>query len=300
MSVIECRNLTKTYRQFHALNDLSMEIRENTITGLIGRNGAGKTTLLKIIAGFLRSTSGEVMVFGQKPFNSLTVSANMIFIDENLVFPAAFCLEEILKEAGKFYQNWDQELAFNLLEYYNLNPKISHQHLSKGTKSIFNTIIGLAARCPLTILDEPTTGMDSVARKDFYRALLKDYMEVPRTIIFSSHQLNEVENLLEDILLIKYGRKCLHIPVLELKEYAVALQGDSAEINGFILEDDVLHRENFAKDQAYLIVRNHLSETRLAEMKLAGIEIAPVSAEDACNYLTMYHNGGIDDVYRKN
>jgi ABC-2 type transport system ATP-binding protein len=184
MDVISCEGLTKTFGRVKAVSELSFTIEENRITGLIGPNGAGKTTLLKIIAGYMRASSGQITVFSENPFNSLKVSSNMIFIDENMKFAPSFSLSEIMLAASSFYKNWDMELAKGLFDYFSLDPKQQHHNLSKGMKSTFNMIIGLAARCPLTIFDEPTSGMDAGVRKDFYRAMLKDYLQKPRNIIF--------------------------------------------------------------------------------------------------------------------
>lgn len=216
MNVVESHHLTKSYGRIKALDDLSFSIEENKITGLIGRNGAGKTTLLKIIVGYLMPTGGELLVYGRKPFNSLFVSQKVMFVDYQMAFPAAFTLEDIIKEAGAFYPDFDSTLAYGLADYFSINLHQRHGNLSKGTKSTFNAIIGLSSHCPLTLFDEPTTGMDAAVRKDFYRAMLKDYLAHPRTILLSSHLLSEVEELLEDILLIDRGRKCLQLPVVEL------------------------------------------------------------------------------------
>ena len=137
MNAIEVNQLTKTFGSFKALDELSFQIKENTITGLIGRNGAGKTTLLKIAAGFLRKTSGDIRVLNEQPFNNLKVSANMIFIDDNMNFPTALTLQELLEAAGSFYENWDDELATRLFNYFSFDPKGSHYHLSKGMTSMF-------------------------------------------------------------------------------------------------------------------------------------------------------------------
>ena len=148
MKVIECKDLTKTYLRRNVLNKLSFTIKENTITGLVGRNGAGKTTILKIISGLIKETSGEIKVFSERPFNNLNVSANSIFIDDQMSFPQALQLGEILEVAGSFYPNWDQDLAKRLFDYFSFDSKHYHQRLSKGKTSTFNMIIGLAARCP--------------------------------------------------------------------------------------------------------------------------------------------------------
>jgi ABC-2 type transport system ATP-binding protein len=296
VSVIECENLIKEQGQLKALNDLSFTIEENTITGLIGRNGAGKTTLLKILAGFWRSTSGEVKVFENRPFNNLLVSANTIYIDDQMDFPTALTLKEVLKEAGRFYELWDQQLAQRLFDYFSFHPKQIHQNLSKGKKSTFNMIIGLASRCPLTMFDEPTTGMDAAVRKDFYRALLKDYIAHPRTIIISSHHLEEVEDLLEDVLLLESGKNHLHLPMDELKTYAVGLTGRTEIILQWTYHKDVIYQKNMDHDTTYVVVKNDYFP--LDQAKRLGIRISPVPASDLCVYLTNKTKGGIDDVFK--
>lgn len=302
MNVVECLDVSKSYRTVRAVDNLTFSLAANTITGLIGRNGAGKTTLLKLIAGYLRPTAGKVTVFGQEPFDNIQVAANLIFVDDRMTFPASFTLHEILQTVGEFYPNWDNELALKLMDYFALNPRYSHSWLSKGTQSTFNAIVGLAARCPLTIFDEPTSGMDAAVRKDFYRALLKEYMGHPRTVILSSHLLNEIENILEDVLLIQNGTKRLHLPIDELNDYALGLRGSAAQV-GRLLDGlsgpDVLHRENFAPDTIFAVVKNDFTDSQLQELRKAGIEIAAVSAEDVCVFLTAAAKGGIDDVFAR-
>jgi ABC-2 type transport system ATP-binding protein len=287
----------KRYGRGNALRNLSFTLAENSITGLIGRNGAGKTTLLSIIAGLQKQSSGEVRVFSENPFNNLKVSANTIFVHGNMTFPAAMTLKELLQTAGSFYHNWNNQLAERLLEYFSLDPSQNHNNLSKGMKSTFNMIVGLAARCPLTIFDEPTSGMDAGVRKDFYRALLKDYISSPRTIILSSHLLNEVEDILEDILLIKEGEKCLHMPVEDMKEYAIGISGPAAAVESWITEREIIHQQAAGVNGTYAVVRNVFSEEGLERARLQGLEMTPVSADSLCMYLTSKTKGGIDHVF---
>lgn len=299
MKVIECTDLTKTYLRNKVLDNLTFSIEENTITGLVGRNGAGKTTLLKIIAGFIKETTGDVKVFSEKPFNSLNASVNSIFVDDLMNFPPALQLHELLDVAGSFYPNWDKQLAQRLFEYFSFDPKNYHNRLSKGKTSTFNMIIGLAARCPLTIFDEPTTGMDAAVRKDFYRALLKDYLAFPRTIILSSHHLNEIEDLLEDVLLLKDGRKYLHLPISELKEWAIGLKGSTETLLDWTKNKEIIYQNHVGLDTMYAVVKNDFAETSLRKMNLAGLEITPVRSSDLCVYLTNNSKGGIDDVFNE-
>ncbi|WP_342429463.1 ABC transporter ATP-binding protein [Neobacillus sp. FSL H8-0543] len=297
MNVIKCSGLTKVYGRTKALNNLSFTIEENKITGLIGRNGAGKTTLLKIIAGYLKETSGELKVFSEHPFNNLNASANTIFIHDQMNLPTALNLKEILEVAASFYQNWDRGLAERLFDYFSLNPMQHFDGLSKGMKSTFTMILGISARCSLTIFDEPTTGMDAAVRKDFYRALLKDYIANPRTIIISSHHLNEIEDLLEDILLMRDGKELLHIPVADLKEWAIGVQGKSSNVNEWTTGKEILYTKNIAVNHMYVVVKNELTEMERQNAKTAGLEFTNVSSSDLCVYLTSKKKGGIDDVF---
>jgi ABC-2 type transport system ATP-binding protein len=299
MNVIEIRGLSKTYGRIHALDHLSASFAANKITGLIGRNGAGKTTLLKLIAGYLRPNGGELKVLSQSPFNNLKVSANSILVNDNMTFPETFMLSDILKEIAPFYANWQAPLAEALFDYFRLNPQQRHSNLSKGTKSTFNAIIGIASRCPVTLFDEPTSGMDSAVRKDFYRALLKDYLDAPRTIILSSHLLGELDEILEDILLIDQGKEFLHLPVLEIKEYALGLRGNTQVLRGCVAEQDIIYQEEFGKDSLYLVVKATSLEGKISGIKAQGIEAVPVPIDDLCNYLTSKTKGGINDVFKR-
>jgi ABC-2 type transport system ATP-binding protein len=296
MKVIECKDLGKKFFRKSILNGLTFSIEENTITGLIGRNGAGKTTLLKILSGFIKETTGEVRIFDRQPFNSLQVSANSIFVDDQMSFPPALQLHEILEEAGRFYPNWDMKLAMGLFDYFAFDPKHYHNLLSKGKTSTFNAIVGLAARCPLTLLDEPTTGMDEAVRKDFYRALLKDYIAFPRTIVISSHHLNEIEDLLEEVLLIKDGKVKLHMPISDLKEWAIGIKGPSEKVLAMTEGKEILYKNHMGMDTIYVVVENDYS---VGELEKAGLEITSVRASDLCVYLTNDSKGGIDDVFNQ-
>lgn len=298
MNIIECRNVTKRYGRKEVLSGVNFSIKEHTITGLIGRNGAGKSTLLKLIAGFLKETSGEIRVFNEKPFNSLNVAANSIFIDDEMSLPPALQLQDVLEAAGKFYPHWDAELAWRLFDYFSFEPWQYHTRLSKGKTSTFNAIIGLASRCPLTIFDEPTTGMDEATRKDFYRALLKDYLAYPRTIILSSHHLEEIEDLLENVLLLKDGKVYLHEPMTELNRWALRVKGPTNMVRKLIANQEVIQQRNLGMYSLEAVIKNQLSLEEEQEAYLAGLDLSPVPISDLFIYLTNETKGGIDDVFR--
>ncbi len=299
MEIVKCKDLSKNYQQYKVLNKVSFTITENKIVGLIGRNGAGKTTLMKLIAGLTQSTSGHIEVFSEHPFNSLRVSANSIYIDDRIDFPGSLTLSEILKEAKRFYANWDHELALRLFDYFGFENSQYHQSLSKGKESVFNAIIGIASRCALTIFDEPATGLDAAARKDFYRALLKDYLAFPRTIIISNHYFEEMEDLLEEVILLHKGELYLHQSVEELKESVVRLQGSRNVMNAWLAGKRVLDERQVSED-IYAVVENSFSKEEIINMKREGIQVSPMSASDILLYLTKDEKGGIDDALNGN
>lgn len=136
MRVIVCSELVKSYRDRKVLNHVSFSIEENTITGLVGRNGAGKTTLLKILAGLLKKSQGDIHVFKEYPFNSLNVSANTVYIDNQMPFPATLTLSDILQQGQHFYENWDMNFARRLFDYFSFEPNEFYENLSKGKKRV--------------------------------------------------------------------------------------------------------------------------------------------------------------------
>ncbi|MFS0635981.1 ABC transporter ATP-binding protein [Mesobacillus foraminis] len=296
MKVIDSHNLTKNFLRTQVLDHLTFSIEENKITGLIGRNGAGKTTLLKLIAGLIRPSAGDIQVFSENPFNNLNISLNSVFIDDQMSFPPALQLSDILKEAARFYPNWNDPLAKRLFDYFSLDSKGYHHRLSKGKISTFNSILGIASRCPLTIFDEPTTGMDEGVRKDFYRALLKDYISHPRTILISSHHLDEIEELLEDILFLHEGKKLLQVPASSLKEYAIGIKGPKETIQKVTAGNETLFKKTSGMNTIYAVVKNS-SGTLAQEAQSAGLEVLPVRSSDLFVYLTSKTKGGIDDVF---
>lgn len=296
MTVIEFIDVTKTYGSRTVLNKMNFSIRQGVLTGIIGRNGVGKSTLLKIVVGHTQATSGDVHVFSVNPFNSLKVSANSILVDDSMSFSDKLTLKDILKEAGRFYPNWDGPLAQRLFDHFSFHSNARQMDLSKGKKSTFNAIIGLASHCPLTIFDEPTTGMDTVARKDFYRALLKDYIAHPRTILVSSHHLEEIEDLLEDILLIHNKTALFHGPTTDLQGMFVSLIGKEEKISTFIADREIFSSQingSFSE----ILVKNTFTSDEKVKLHTQDIQLVPVSADDAYVALTTGTKGGIDHVF---
>lgn len=292
MSLIECHDLTKKYKDTIALNNFSCKIDENKIIGLIGRNGAGKTSFLKICAGYIKPTSGEINIFGQKVFDNINVLGNMIFIDEEIQYDTNLRLKDILELGKAYYKNWDEDFAKKLLAFFGLNEKKKYKKLSRGMKTQFNIIMGISSRMPLTIFDEPTLGLDAAFRKEFYNILLKDYMNHPRTIIISSHLLNEIENLLEEIILIDKGELVLHKPIEAIQNYAVILNGKKDIIEEFIKNKEILSNDQLGNN-LIVGIKNDLSKDELTYLNENNIDVSKMSAQDVCINLTSKGKEGV-------
>lgn len=293
--MIQCMNVKKSYGAKRVLTNVNFSIEEHKIVALVGRNGAGKTTLLKMLAGHLKPTKGQLLIEQLAPFNNLTVALNTVFIHEGMMFPTNFTLKQILQAAGSFYPSYEQELAMKLAQYAQIDLRSFYDKLSKGQAATFRLIYGLCARCAYTYLDEPMNGMDDSIRADFYRAILKEYIAMPRTMIVSTHYLNEMRSLAEDVLILHNGQIELHTTADELSQFALKITGPKEAVVAAIGEATVLQvSEETGFYEAYVLA------TELDEQKLQSLQLSvqPVEAHVTARLLTAGRQGGIDDVYR--
>ncbi|MGO1575677.1 ABC transporter ATP-binding protein [Agrococcus casei] len=240
--VIETSALSKHYKAVKAVNDLTVSFDENRIHGLLGRNGAGKTTLMQLLTGQLFATSGDIRVFGESPLENTTVMQRTCFIQEGQTYPDGFEPRHVISIAAGMHEKWDQQRADELVEMFELPMKRKIKKLSRGQLSAIGIIVGIASRADLTFFDEPYLGLDAVARKNFYDALLADYAAHPRTILISSHHIDEVAPLLETVTVIDNGELLMQHDVEELADAAFAFAGTRAAVDQFAGSVQVLER----------------------------------------------------------
>lgn len=242
MTVIQMQNVSKEIKSRVILNHLNFNFEENQIIGFLGKNGSGKTSLMKIIAGEWDTTSGDVLVNGQKPFNNQNVLGKICFIQEGNNFPSHMKISDLLKLCKNFYPNWNHDIADTLLTLFDLDSTKRIKELSKGMESAVGVLVGIASRSEITIFDEPYIGMDANARKKFYQFLLNDYVEMPRTIIFSTHLIDEVSTLFQKVYVINKGKLLLEISTEELQEVVYSISGPREEMekikDQFIILDE--------------------------------------------------------------
>jgi len=276
-AVIEVAGLTKTFGSVTAVNDVSFTVEENKIYGLLGRNGAGKTTLMQLLTGQDFATSGSIEVFGQSPVENAKVLQRVSFIKESQRYPEDFKPKHVFKSAPWFFANWDQDFADRLIADFRLPVDRRIKKMSRGQVSAIGVIVGLASRAPLTFFDEPYLGLDAVARQIFYDRLLEDYANHPRTVILSTHLIDEVANLLEHVVVIDEGRIIIDEDADTLRGSATAVVGTSLAVDAFVGTREVLHRDGIGGLASVTVAG--LSEKERADARAAGLELSPVSLQ---------------------
>ncbi|MBW5445595.1 ATP-binding cassette domain-containing protein [Cohnella sp. CFH 77786] len=283
--VVSAKGLTKTYGSFKAVDDVSFSLEENRIYGLLGRNGAGKTTIMHLLTAQLFPTGGELKVFGEEPYENNRVLSRLCFIKESQKYPETFRIRDVLETAGTFFPNWDREYALALSEQFRLPLKRKMKKLSRGMLSSVGIVIGLASRAPLTIFDEPYIGLDAVARSLFYDRLLEDYAEHPRTVILSSHLIDEVSGMLEHVLLIDNGRLLLDEDADALRGGAYSVAGTGARVEEFARGRRVIRRDSFGSLASATVMGTLDGEAR-GHADSLGLETAAVSLQQLIVHLT--------------
>jgi ABC-2 type transport system ATP-binding protein len=276
--VIEVRNLTKRYKEKVVLDDVSFDVQEDTIYGLLGRNGAGKTTAMSILTAQNLPTSGEVRVFGENPYENARVLSRMCFVRESQKYPDDATPRHAFASARLFFPRWEQELADELVDEFQLPMKRTIKKLSRGQLSAVGVIIGLASRAEITFFDEPYLGLDAVARQTFYDRLLADYAEHPRTILLSSHLIDEVANLLERVLVIDEGRIIMDESTDDARAQATNVVGNAAAVEEAVNGREVIHRESLGRVTSVTFL-GRLDDTERAALAEAGLDLAPVSLQ---------------------
>lgn len=294
--MIRCEQLQRSFSKNEVLSSVTLQIDEPKIIALVGHNGAGKSTLLRILAGRLKPTKGEVWIDEQNPFQNLQIAERSIFIEDVMEFPQHFKLSQLFYWASQFYPNWQQEIAEKLCDYAGLNLSRYYKHLSKGQAATFRLIYGLCTRCDYTYLDEPMNGMDESIRDDFYKVILKEYIEHPRMMMISTHYLKEVKQLVEDIVILHDGKIKMHASIDELDQYALQISGSDEAVRKVLPADGILHFES-KPPYAEAVVEASKLNAELA--KQYEIQVRPVDAQVASRYLTAHRQGGIADVYNK-
>lgn len=229
-SLVSARGVTKRFGSFAAVDNVSFEIEAGKILGLIGPNGAGKTTLLKALLG-LTDCEGELSVMGLDPFRQRKrLMQNICFIADVAVLPRWIKVTQLLDYVEAIHPNFSRKRAEELLQQTKIKSASKVKELSKGMVTQLHLSIIMSIDAKLLVLDEPTLGLDIIFRKEFYANLLNDYFDEERTILVTTHQVEEIENLLTDVMFINDGKILLDLPMDAIADnyVEIAASGEKA------------------------------------------------------------------------
>jgi ABC-2 type transport system ATP-binding protein len=218
-TAIEIRGLTRRFGRKTALDAVSLTVPRGAVFGLVGENGAGKTTLIKHVLGLLRAAAGSVRVFGRDPVRDpVSVLSRIGYLSEENDLPGWMRVDELLRYVRAFYPGWDDAYAEELRQAFGLNPAARVKDLSKGQRARAGLLIALAYRPDLLVLDEPSSGLDPLVRRDILVAIIRTIADEGRTVLFSSHLLDEVERVSDHVALIHQGRIALCAGLDDVKQ----------------------------------------------------------------------------------
>jgi ABC-2 type transport system ATP-binding protein len=275
---ISAAELTRRYRGQLALDHVTFDLEPGSITGLLGRNGAGKTTLLRILAGHEFASAGAVTVLGASPVENETILRQMVFVREDQTYPD-LKVGRAVQVASWFYPNWSHDLAGALLEEFSLPVNRKVKKLSRGMRSALGIVIGLAARAEVTLFDEPYAGLDPVSRQLFYDRLLADYAEYPRTVLLSTHLIDEAAGLFERVVVIDRGRIVLNSAADDLRGAATSVSGPAIAVAEFTTGRPVWNRRRIASQES-AVVAGTLNETDRARAAALHLRLEPLTLQE--------------------
>jgi ABC-2 type transport system ATP-binding protein len=282
---VETRGLGVRYGPKRALEEVDVTIPAGAITGLLGRNGSGKTTLASVVAAFRRPTSGAVLVGGQEPWENEDLLPRVLLVRESGDVLDTESLRSNLRFTEDCRPAFSREVAQRLMDRFELDPGTKPATLSRGQRSAFGIVLGVASRADLTILDEVHLGLDAPSRYAFYDALLEDYVEHPRTIVLSSHLIGEIERLIEHVVVLDHGSVLLAQDADALRVTGVSVTGPAREVERFVVGRTVLGRQQLGGTVQATVLAT-LADGEAADARAAGLDLGPVPLQDLFVHLT--------------
>ncbi|HTU24384.1 MAG TPA: ATP-binding cassette domain-containing protein [Pirellulales bacterium] len=218
-TIVQVEHLTRRFGRRAALDDVSLSIRRGMVFGLVGENGAGKTTLIRHLLGLLRAKQGSVRVFGLDPvLDPVGVLGRVGYLSEDRDLPDWMTITQLIRYNQAFYPAWDNTFAERLRGDFELDPDQQIRRMSRGQRARAGLLAALAHRPDLLVLDEPSSGLDPVVRGDILTAIIRTVADEGRTVLFSSHLLDEVERVADHVAFLRHGRVALSAPLSEILE----------------------------------------------------------------------------------
>ena len=281
MSQIEINGLSKNFGNTEALSNIHLELASNKIYGLLGRNGAGTTTLLNLITNKLFPDSGQILIDGNSTQENDHVQGKIYCMAEKSLHPENMKVKDAFKWTREFYHDFDIAYAKDLAAKFELKIDKKIKTLSTGYASIFKMILALASNAEIILFDEPVLGLDANHRDMFYRELMANYSLRPKTVIISTHLIEEATNLLEDVIILKDGHVLLTSNVAELLSKGFTVCGPTALVDEYIVGKNLLAAEIFGG----LKTASLLEESNIADLP-KGLELSKLDLQKLFIHLT--------------
>lgn len=250
---ITINGLSKSFGRTDVLHNIDLDLPAGRVYGLLGANGAGKTTLMSIICNHIFPTSGSVLIDGHSPVENAAVLERTCFIHEDQRWHDDFTLDRLLRVAPAFFSGWSDATSERLAEQFRLPRTTRLKKMSRGQRSALAITISLASRAPYTFLDEPYLGLDPTARSIFYTELMAEIAEVPRTVVMSTHLIDEAASLMEDIILMRDGRIEMHADVDSITSQVFVVRGLAGDVARLIDGLEVLSRKSMGRIESAMV-----------------------------------------------
>lgn len=213
--LVECNNLFKNYGGKNALNNVSFAVEKGKIIGLLGPNGSGKTTLIKILSGLLTASGGSITISGDPV--GIETKKIVSYLPERTYLSEWMNVKQTINFFSDFYTDFSEETAYDMLSRLNIDPNEKLRTMSKGTKEKVQLILVMSRKASLYLLDEPIGGVDPAARDYILKTIISNYSE-DSSVIISTHLISDIENVLDEVIFLKYGALMLHMTADEIRE----------------------------------------------------------------------------------
>lgn len=289
--MIDVQNMSFSYGDRPILKNIDLKEDKPMIIGLWGRNGSGKTTLMKLLSGMEEPDQGSININGISPYNNSDAMNHVTFMQEDHPYSDLWNVKDALKFGRDFNQNWDQKLAEDLIDIFELPLNEKIKNFFKGMKTMITITIGLASQAPLTILDEPSNGLDAYMRKQFYDVLLDSFEENPRIIILSTHHIDEVEPLCEKIAVVANHKILRYEETEALKSQGIHLIGDETAVNSLIDDRKVLEERRLG-NQLSVMLDGRITDELSSDAKALGVKVESAPFQDYLVNLTIKEKEG--------
>ena len=285
--MIEIKNVTKTFGSFTALQDLTMTVPKGSVYGLVGPNGAGKSTVIRHITGVYTPDSGEITINGEEIYENIDLKDKIGYIPDDVFYFPSATLEDMRKFYRGLYPNFDDKLFDKLYEIFNLPPKSPIRRFSKGMQKQAAFHLAISYRPEVLILDEPVDGLDPVMRRQVMSLILSDVAEHGTTVLISSHNLRELEDVCDHVGIMDHGKMLLEQSLADMQGNTVKLQ-----LVGQVPENlDIVHENHSGRLSTY-IVRGTAKEVidKVTLLNPAYFDVLPLSLEE----IFIYELGGVN------